>query len=60
MQCKTDGDVTGKALGFLSKACNIMQKNTSFMYETAMRDKFMKQNIWNAKLFEAALENKLI
>jgi len=60
VQCKTDGDVTGKALGFLSKACNIMQKNTSFMYETAMRDKFMKQNIWNAKLFEAALENKLI
>jgi TPR repeat-containing protein TP_0123 len=59
-QCKIDGDVTGKALGFLSKACNIMQKNTSLMYETSMRDKFMKGNLWNARLFEAATENKLI
>ena len=59
-QCKVDGEVTGKALGVLSKACNIMQKNTSFMYETSMRDRFMKQNLWNAKLFEVASENKLI
>ena len=59
-QCKVDGEVTGKALGFLSKACNIMQKNTSLMYETSMRDKFMKQNLWNAKLFKAATENKFI
>ena len=59
-QCKIDGEVTGKALGFLSKACNIMQKNAGFMYETSMRDKFMKQNIWNAKLFEVASENKLL
>ncbi|MGP1438018.1 MAG: hypothetical protein ACTTKH_02980 [Treponema sp.] len=59
-QCKIDGEITGKALGFLSKACNIMQRNTSFMYETSMRDKFMKGNLWNAKLFEAAIENKLI
>jgi len=59
-QCKVDGEVTGKALGFLSKACNIMQRNTSLMYETSMRDKFMRKNLWNAKLFEAATENKLI
>ena len=59
-QCKVDGEVTGKALGFLSKACNILQKNTSLMYDTSMREKFMKQNLWNAKLFEVAIENKLI
>lgn len=60
VQCKIEGKVTGKALGFLSKACNIMQKNTSLMYETNMRDKFMKQNIWNGKLFKSSIENKLI
>ena len=59
-QCKIDNKITGAALGFLSKACRVMQRASSFMYETSMRDKFMKKNLWNAKLFKCALENKLI
>ena len=59
-QCKVDGEATGKALGVLSKACNVMQKNTTFMYETSMRDKFMKRNLWNARLFDVIKENKFI
>jgi|GEM_PF-1121382 len=59
-QCKIDGKVTGAALGFLSKASRAMQRASSFMYETSMRDKFMKKNLWNARLFKCALENKLI
>ena len=59
-QCKMDRDCTGTALGFLSKACKVMQSASSFMYETSIRDKFMKKNVWNAKLFKVASENKLI
>ena len=57
---KFDGEKSGMALGFLSKACRVMQQSCMLMYEADMRDKFMKQNIWNAKLFKIASENKLI
>ncbi len=57
---KFDGEKSGMALGFLSKACRVMQQSSMLMYEADMRDKFMKQNIWNAKLFKIASENKLI
>ena len=59
-QCQIDGEPSGVALAFLSKASKVMQSATSFMYDTSMRDKFMKQNPWNAKLLKVALENKLI
>lgn len=59
-QCAIDGKITGVALGFLSKACSVLQRACTLLYTTEMRDAFMKENPWNAKLFRSASENKLL
>jgi len=59
-ECAIDGKTTGVALGFLSKACSVLQRACTPMFGTDMRDAFMKENVWNAKLFRSASENKLL
>jgi len=59
-QCAIDGKVSGLALGFLSKACSVLQRVCTQMFDVNMRDTFIKENPWNAKLSCAARENKLL
>ncbi len=59
-QCAVDGKTSGEALSFLSKACSVLQRVCTLLHAISMRDAFMKENVWNAKLSNAARENKLL
>lgn len=54
------GDTAPQTTAYLSKAFKAMQKNVLSIGENDIRDKYMQKNLWNAKLFKAAQNHKLI
>lgn len=56
----TEGSDSDVANGYLSRAFKALQNSTHTMTENNIRDKFIFRNIWNAKLYAAAQQNKLI
>ena len=56
----TEGNDSDVANGYLSRAFKALQNSTHTMTENNIRDKFIFRNVWNAKLYAAAQQNKLI
>ncbi len=56
----SQGETTSSATAYLSKSFKAMQKNVLSLGENDIRDKYMRKNLWNKKLFEVAKAHKLI
>ena len=54
------GETSSQTTAYLSKAFKAMQKNVLSIGENDIRNKYMRKNLWNAKLFEAAQDHKLV
>lgn len=54
------GENSSQTIAYLSKAFKSMQKNVLSIGENDVRDKYMQDNLWNSRLFEAAKNQKLI
>ena len=54
------GETSSQTTAYLSKAFKAMQKNVLSIGENDIRNKYMRKNLWNAKLFEAAQNHKLV
>ena len=55
-----DGSDSDAANGYLSRSFKAFQNCMENMTENTIRDKFIFRNVWNAKLYAAAQQNKLI
>ncbi len=56
----SQGETTSSATAYLSKSFKAMQKTLISIGENDIRDKYMRNNLWNKKLFEVAKAHKLI
>ncbi len=57
---KLNGESSAETTGYLSKAFKALQYRLMYISENDIRDKFMKSNSWNSRLFTVAQKHKLV
>ncbi|MEL3905420.1 MAG: tetratricopeptide repeat protein [Treponema sp.] len=57
---RLEGADSDTANGYLSRSFKALQNNMRPITENTIRDTFILRNVWNAKLYAAAQQNKLV